>query len=373
MPGFYRPSGNLFTDGAKHALRPMWTEPKHCKTAEIPSGTHVGNHLEQTQNHLINYRLSGPCHWSPTPSVGDGGIAADHTGTIFIPIHIPPTRTGDDRTLALIVLGGAASNAANPVTIEWRQTFGSGGFTTLENVTLGSTEVFGEHRYPLTYTPPSGTGASSLMCIEVKITNLIVQMVSAYHLPLAIPDSDQILNGPGDCDSGRAICDDDWSFKGLAEAPGLGTVNVESMERITRRVFFNQSHMGGSLLNGAVSTDVENMLGETVFSPRCRGLLTGSSTINCIPCAVVKFTGSSKYETYIKFTSFTGSWKYTRQAGDSVVDPIFIHPWSTGSSSANGLPITCAVDDTVVIEGSVEDSSSTLTLLAWALFEGPAW
>jgi hypothetical protein len=290
-----------------------------------------------------------------------------------MPIHMPPTRTGDDRTLALIVLGWYPYDYTQKVSIEWRPTFGSGAFTELFSSYLGELESLGEQRFPLTYTPPSGTGASSLMCIEVKITNLYVHMVSAYHLPLKIPDSDQYLNGPGDCDSGRAICDGSWAFKGLTEAPGLGTVNVEAMERVTRRTFFNQSHMGGSLLDGSVTTSEVNMLGSMVFSARCRGLLTGSSTINCIPAAVIKATGQADYEINLKFTSSTGSWYYTVQAGDSTTDPIFVHPWSTGSSSANGLPITCAVDDTVTITGDLEHSSCTLTLLNWSLFEGAAW
>lgn len=371
MPGFYRHLESAMASTGAKSLRPLWTEPSTCKTGELASGAHTGGRLEATQNHLINYRLSGMAHWSPAPSIGTSGY--DGTGHIFIPIHMPPTRTGDKRTLAVTIVGATPIDYTQDVVISWRETFGSGDYTILLETAFGEYEYVGELRYALEYTPPSGTGASSVMCIDLYIKNLLVRMVSAYHLPLAIPDSDQYLNGPGDCDSGRAICDGSWSFKGLTEAPGLGTINVESMERVTRRTFFNQSHMGGSLLDGAVSTSEVNMLGSMVFSARCRGLLTGSSTINCIPCAVIKSTGQASYENTLKFSSSTGSWYYTVQAGDSTTDPIFIHPWSTGSSSANGLPITCAVDDTVTITGDVEHSSCTLTLLNWSLFEGAAW
>jgi hypothetical protein len=235
-------------------------------------------------------------------------------------------------------------------------------------------------RYVLTYTPPASTGADSLKCLEVKIQNLVVKTASAYHLPLMHLDSDQYLNSPGDCGPGRYIADRTCSFKGLVDAVGTGAVEVESMERLTRRVFFNQSHVLGSFIAGVEALGHTNMLSDMLFAPRCRNLVGDDASVYCTPCAVIECVGQDDLASIeLQFLSKVSndSWTYTVQAADPTT-PIFVHPWSgAGSSSTNGILVTSAADDSIEINAHLvntpQHARGTLTLRAWALFEGAAW
>ncbi len=364
---------------------PLWQQPLLGRTAELPLGQDTGSRLEHTMNHLVNYRLSGPCHWSPDPMVCGSTAVADYSGIGYIPIHMPPTKTGDDRSIALFIYAGVQSSVSGTEShIKYRYgTFGAGDWTTLWADTLSAYTPLGLLRYVIPYTPPASTGASSVGCIEIKVQNLQIIMMSAFHLPLKYCDADQWFCAPGDCGPGKYISDEAHSFKGLVDSVGDGTANLETMERLTRRTYFNQTHFFGSQLLGSEVLGHTNLLGEHAFAPRARNLLGDNAANYAVPLAVIECTGqdaggdAAAIELQFKSQSSLNTWTYTVQATDAVSTPLFITPWRTGSSSANGIPVYSNADDLIEINGHVVSGGITqngsLILRAWALFEGSAW
>jgi hypothetical protein len=348
--------------------------PTLCQTAELPLGNLIGSRLEHDQNHIIQYRQNGMCHWSPSTSKTPTLDVPVSGGYLYMPYYWPPERGGRDRAVGLVVYLAGPVNVGGGSKIEWSPTF-SGALTGILDEDYALTDVPGEMRFALEYTPQAGTGATGIECMVFKFTNLDVTMASVYNLSNRYDDEDEYWCAPGDCAPGRYIVDDTWSMRGLCEAVANAADNVESMERLTRRMFFNQSHFAGSFLDGADAAGTVNMLGYMQFSPRVRDLLTGENTANCIPAAVIMATGQDGVGageislTYYS-TASAESWKYTVQSTDSTTDPIFVHPWSTGSSSSNGLSVRGLADDSIEIRGLATDATETLTLLGWALIEG---
>lgn len=372
MPGFIPAHpAHPFAPNTSKVIYPLWTNPELCQTAEQPLGGAIGSRLEKTQNHIIQYRLDGMCHWSPWPGRTPTLDVPISGGTLYMPYYWPPERAGRKRAVALFCyLDGPSS--AGAVKIEWSATF-AGGLTEIYSDTLAATDIPGEFRFALEYQPQTGTGATGIECMKFVFTNLNVRMVSAYHMPNRYSTTTQWLCTPGGCSPGRYMVDGNWSMKGLSEGLANPADNVESMERLTRRCFFNQSHFAGSYLDGSLSAGTVNMLGEMVFSPRSRGTTDGSA--NCIPAAVISATGQDGEGageislTYYSTASST-SWKYTVQASDSTAAPFLVHPWRTGSSTSNGIAVRDDLDDAIEIRGLATDAAETLTLLGWALIEG---
>jgi len=384
MPIFHTPELPLAPGTSKNKF-PLWQQPLLGRTAELPLGQDTGSRLEHTQNHILNYRLSGPCHWSPLPMLCGGTAVTDYSGIAYIPVHMPPTKTGDDRSIALFLDCGVPSSVSGTEShIKYRYgTFGSGAWTTLFAETYGTWTNVGWLHYIIPYTPPAGAGSSSIDCIELKVKNLKIESISAYHLPLKYCDDDQYFCAPGDCSPGRYISDEAHSFKGLVDAVGAGTVSIETMERITRRTFFAQSHFFGSQLLGAEALGHTNMLGSMAFGPRCRNLSGDDAACYCLPCAVIECTGqedgdeAATIELQFKSLSSLETWTYTVQATDAVSTPLFIEPGRTGSSSANGLSVYSNADDLIEINGHVVSGNQrlngSLLLRGWGLFEGSGW
>jgi hypothetical protein len=113
------------------------------------------------------------------------------------------------------------------------------------------------------------------------------------------------------------------------------------------------------------------MLGVHEFYVEVRSLFN-LEHVYCIPAAIISCNGHDTpgEEIILRFDYISGTpWDYTVQATDPVDTPFLVTPWSTGSSSSNGIEV---YDGYVTVEGSATENSN-LTLIAWALFEGSAF
>lgn len=364
MPSAITPPGLFKLPASEHATKPIWINPELCNTGEIADSALIGERMAYTQSHLLHYRYSGLCAWSYITQ------ADDDDNTLYVPIHMPERDDAGNWNLALHITG---LGTATSWSIEWRQTFGSGAYTTLfqgggictESVSLSDV---------IAYDAPSGTGANSVKCLEFHCNDFKPTGISCYHVGnLAIPSKEYIV-APGDCGPGKIITYQQKSYGGLIEAVGTGDDDVCSMERLTRRTFFNQTHPQGSYLTGHAGNWV-NMFNLAEFPARCRNPLDLAGDVYCYPAAVVFSPSHDLYETAIRFGNADGDyWTYTFQGTESTAAPIFVHPWSgAGSSSTDGLHVRRDGDDSITIEGTVADDRGELYLLGWALFEGPAY
>lgn len=344
-----------------HALRPLWINPALCNTGEIADSANLGQRIVCTQQHFLHYRYNGLCHWSLIKD-------ADPDGTIYIPVHMPERRDAGNHSLVVFFEGKPDSEAE----LEWGQGLGSGTPTSFWT-------GFGDGTTPmvvtavLDYDAPSGTGANSVDVIEIKHTNFAPRTVCAYHCGMLSVDSTQYVNAPGCAAPGRVIDSTSASYAGMIEAVGDGSDDVESLERLTRRVFLNGTHPDGIHDTGGGVIGYKNLFAQANFAARCRDLDGSNGKRAAYPVFVAKRLPALMPgdESVIKVSSSVAgdSWTYTWQAGDGV-GKIFIHPWRTGSSAATGLEVASNGDDEITIEIN-NDTDYQTYIYAWALFEGP--
>lgn len=354
-----------------HAMYPLYIQETPCHTAEIPSGANTGARAQHTAAHFMHYRLGGPHHFSPITGAGD-------TGTLYLIVHTPDRR--DSATQNLFVDMVITPTDDTGWTVEWRETFGSGAYTALWSGEA-ATDIMRRSGI-IAYTPPTGTGSNSIKCLEIHYDNLKPLALSAYALGDKYTLAADVLVEGGECSNGRTITDQDNSLNGLIKSIGTGADDVESIERWTRRVFFNQTHPDGSQLQGSdVDATWCNMFTEFQFPAQGRGLI-GDTDVYAYPAAVISCDGHDEgADVQVRFidTVSAEEWIYEVQAGDPVDTPFLIHPWRTGSSSASGLLIPTSTTGAVEVQGWCTDVGSAgepqgeLLVKAWALFEGPAY
>lgn len=365
-------TGIIATAGTAHNKFPVWIEERLGYTAELPDGTSVGSRMQAASDHILRYRLAGLAHLSYYPSDGD-------EGTIYIPIHYPPLPDGGDRELLVRFYGTANASAAWE--IKYRDG-ADGGLGTGAYTSIASGDIYDggpiEYVFCFPYTPPTGTNGNSFKAIEIYCHNVRPITVSAYHIG-ELQSSDANLNVPdGACSPGMIIADTSTSLSGLIELVGTGAVDAERMERVTRRQFFGGSHVDGVYCDEGDEV-YYNLFTELKFAARSRDLLGDGLAKDCYPVFVASAEGvdNGTDEVILKVENLNGdSWTYTFQDADGT-SPILIHPWRTGSSSADGIPVTSSQDDLITISAktyAISGGGTTkINLHAWALFEGPAY
>lgn len=364
--------GLTLLHGAAHSTYATYIDPRLGYTAENVDGTSIGSKLQYAQDHITRYRYNGPCMWS-----GNWTSVADHEEEMLVHVivHYPPTPDLSFRNMAFVFQysHGDPSYASS---ISWSDGFGSSSYTTLVTHSGGAHSAI--YRKVLSYDPPKGAEGTSFSVLQFKVVNCTIINPSMYNIGERVTsDADIVVDG-GDCSPGMIVSATDHSIRGLLKQIGTGANNVQSMERLTRRVFFNQCEPQGLQITQTDSQGTWlNMFDELDWQAKCRDLLGDSASHHCYPALIVKQYGNQEYsqEIKIRYKSGGSDWTYTCGAADADDTYLLLQPWRTGSSSSDGLHISSASHDDVTIEGYIDDSQSdaTLTLYAWALFEGPAW
>jgi hypothetical protein len=346
----------------------MYVDPRLGYTAENVDGTSIGQKLQYAQDHITRYRYNGPCFYGEFFSSGNPETYA--YGHLII--HYPPQYSGEDRNLAFI-FGYVSDDSTSPGMLEYTDSLGGSTYTTL--VSFAGGHHVGGYKKILTYAPPVGPKGTSFSVLKFRLTNCFIQQISAYNIGERISDPDDIKITGGDCSAGMIVSATDHSLTGLLKQIGTGQTNLPTMERLTRRVFFNQTDSRGiKISDGGVAW--VNLFDALEWQAKCRNLLGNDAAINCYPAAIVKVHGHITHSATIKlrYSSYAAgvNWTYTFDASDAEDTYLLLTPFGTGSSSEDGLPVYSNDHQKIVIEGMV-DGNSSLTLYSWALFEGPAW
>lgn len=358
--------GISFNHAGAHTRYPLYVDPRLGYTAEIADGIAIGSRMQATADHVLRYRYGGPVCMS--------NVAGGSTNlTYYIPYHYPPLPSGNDRNILLWVNWLQPGQASSTWALKIRFALGSGTYTTLAS---GDTDIASQHfkKVFIVQVPtPTGTGADSIGCFELYFDNCVMLSVSAYHIGTLLNDDDDVDVDAGDCGPGRVITTDTNSLGGLIEQIGTGAVDKNTMERITRRVFWNQGACQGTI-NQEADGAYHNQFNKMTWPCQCRDLLGDNSSHDCYPVLVAKASGfDASHDVIIKYETSASSWTYTFQAGVDVSGTTYlIHPWRTGSSSSSGIAIDSGSEDLVTIS-TFTDSMCSITLFAWALFEGPAY
>lgn len=357
-----------------HSTQPMYQNPNLCYTAEIANGVLTGGMLAANQQHFMHYRYGGCCHWSQC----NYGIAAPPDPCVhYIIIHHPARRNSGKQRLALFVKLSAVADWS----VGWADGFADASFTTLWSGTADYSEI--KKQGIISYTTPTGTGANSMTVVKLEFTGCYPISVNAHHVgDLVIPALQYLVPEKG-CSTGKVIAAAKNSYVGLLNGIGTGADDVESMERLTRRTFFNQCHPEGSHCGDDTGANYVNMLTEHQYHAKCRNLTGLGGEHFCYPAAILIANNHSAVDCEVQVSFHNNNldddrWTYTLQPGDADGTPIFVHPWSgAGSSSTDGLPVSAANMDYITVEGYVDfpggGTAADLYLLAWALFEGPAY
>jgi hypothetical protein len=235
------------------------------------------------------------------------------------------------------------------------------------------------------YKPPAGGAANlhqgNFKALEIDASNLYVGSISIWHIEAADEnamgiDDDQLQVDLHDVSEGRIISERSNSLGGLFELIGDGSDTAESVERCTRRVFFNESHVTGILI--AAGTAMANVFGATNYEYPARARDFSGCDVEryCYPALVIETDGVDATHTCeIKYTSdcaANNTWTYTVQNAEPDNTPYIITPAMAGASSSSGIRVESQTDDSILIEAQT-DAGVTLTIHSWALFEGPAW
>ncbi|MBW2637306.1 MAG: hypothetical protein JRC86_07275, partial [Deltaproteobacteria bacterium] len=164
----------------------------------------------------------------------------------------------------------------------------------------------------------------------------------------------------------------------MVELIGDGDNFKESIERMTRRTFFNYSAPGGCVIPGTgsknnifVSPDATPIAAD--FPARCRNLDNAGFAKYCYPAAVIEVDQTSGTQR-LYFENVTGgySWYYEVQPGDPTGTPFLVHPGRTGASSSSGMKVSTTIDHFIELSATV-NNGATMIVYNHSLFEGPYW
>ena len=362
---------------------PRYIQHKLGNTAEIPQGVGTGKKLQQVHNHLINFRYQGPVYMAshaPSTTFNDG------TGTQYIILHYPPRTDAEDRKLAIAV-GVWGYPATGSWEVKFRDGFGSGTWQSMVAGSAGVATSFTLDMEPqelywsaFDVTPPAGTGGSGFKVVELANTNCLLSHTSAWWLPDASTPSEQVVCKPKDVAPATVIGNTGKSLDYLMGIIGDGTMNVESLERNTRRVFFNHGHPGGTLFPSG--TAYANAYGSAKFGAGHRDLLDTGNDARCYPAAVITTTGqgSGNYA-QMRITTTVGgasapTWTYKVPSGLGVAPQLITYDAAdaTPQEGPHVKPQAYQSDagDEVLVEGYTP-AGATLTIHSVGLWEGPAW
>jgi hypothetical protein len=299
-------------------------------------------------------------------------------------MHYPPTLDSTDRGIAVgWVLWGNPANGAWSLKIE--DTVAGYAQETIKdgdndaNVSNDSTYISG--CYPTRYAPPSAGAANlhqgNFKALEIENTNCYIASISIWHIEHDSElDDDLVPVTLGTVDADKIISQKANSLQGLYEIIGDGSDNVTSVERCLRRVFFNESHPTGILI--AANTAMSSIVSGANYEWPAEARMFSQAEVEryCYPALVIETDGVDATHTcQIKYTTdcaANNTWTYTVQNAEPDNTPYIITPAMAGASSASGLRVESAIDDSVLIEAQT-DAGVTLTIHSWALFEGPAW
>ena len=363
-----------------HKRWPPYLNKLDGHTGELPSGIRVGQLAEAVYNHCCNWRFQGPALYTPhqTSTIAKN----DSSGTYHIITHYPENRAGQDRRLALFWAKHGIPVAA-AYSIDFVDPNDGGNDVTLESGVLAATT------YPLT-TPErhqavveyaETVNANGFDVVHLGTINTVLAYLKGVHVPLAAIDENQLIPKPEDLAPDEIIAYLDRSFRGLMERiyNEGDLVFDETVERVTRRVFFNWCM--SSYTVGANEAAYKNVFTELKFPAECRDLLKTQGTRYCYPAAVIDVDDDAGAEVVrLRFRSLiTGNvWTYTYQNG---VDPVLGNPFlitfdRVGASNVLGLQVVVENDavftagDLIVVEGQAPNRAE-LRVHAAGLWEGP--
>jgi hypothetical protein len=334
--------------------------------------------------------MGGPhfvTNWRPNTNTNDA------TGKFYPIMHYPPRLDADDRSIAVcFTLWGNPANGAWSIKFE-DSVAGYAQQTMADGNNNANPPALSEFALPVyaeetvqVYDPPTG-GAANLhqgdfKALEIETTNTLVGGLSIWHV-----ENNQIGNTDAqvpvlldDVIAGKIISESADSLLGLFEIIGDGSTDVESLERCSRRIYFNESHPTGILI--APGTAYHNIFNNFKYPARARDFADSDSERYSYPAFVIETDGVDAVNTCrIRVTTTCAAdnvWTYEIDNGEPDNTPYLITPMGptagggTGSDDVNGVRTESESDDEWLIEAET-DAGVTLTIHSWLGAEGPAW
>lgn len=366
-----------------HAKELQYQNEKQGYSCEPPSGVSVGKKLQHAYSHHCHYRYDGLIAggtFQPTVYTG-------YDSTLYFVLHCPPRPDASNplRRLGVVVgtYGREAADTGNS-NIAIREGL-SGSYATVWEAALAPV-ASPYNEIHLTYgsatvTPP-GTGVGSpamdndaFKVFEVKFANLMPSQCFLMWLPDETVQPGNVALTSEQMAPGRIIKEPD-SLGEMVELIGDGNTFVESIERMTRRTFFNYSCPTGCSIAGSGSKiDIFTQPGgvAALFPARCRNLDNAGEGKYCYPAAVItRTTGSDWSKIYFENVTQGTSWHYEIQTGDPLNTPFLIHAGRNGTSNSSGIKVGTTADNYFKLSANIA-TGSTVTIGNHALFEGPYW
>ncbi len=366
---------------SKFCRWPRELNPAKGYTAYSPESAGVGQALQRSMNHLINWRYNGLnlcTNWRYNATTNDA------TGKFYPIMHYPPQLDSTDRGLAIgWALWGNPANGAWSLQFEDAVAgYAQEDIVTGDNDANVTGSTFSRGCYTTIYEPPSG-GAVNLhqgnfKALEMETTNVYVASLTAWHIESDSDlDSDLVPVSLNNVAAGKVISEKAKSLQGLYEIVGTGADNVTSIERCGRGVFYNEAHPTGiSIVPASAWGSIFTGAGGWEYPARARLLSQCDTERYCYPAFVITTDGVGGGATcQLRVTSDCAAdnvWIYEIQDAEPDNTPYIITPMMAGSDDANGVRVETAVDDSILIEAQT-DGGVTLTIHSWGLFEGPAW
>ena len=367
-----------------HAKEPQYQNESLGYSCEPPSGVSVGKKLQHAYSHHCHYRYEGPVGGG---SYNHGKYSNAYDSILYFVLHCPPRPDAANPLRRLgVVVGtyGRESADTGDSRIEIREGL-TGSYTTawespIEAVTSLKYQIL-RIEGSTTITPP-GTGVGSptmandaFKVFEVKLTNMQPTQCFLMWLPDDTVQPGNVALTSEQMAPGRIIKEPN-SLGEMVELIGDGNTFAESIERMTRRTFFNYSCPTQCYIAGTGSKiDIFTTTGGNAaqFPARCRNLDNAGEGKYCYPAAVIYVTGNDRGER-LYFDNITqgSSWYYEIQSGDPINTPFLVHPGRTGASSSAGIKVGTTADNYFKLSANVS-SGRAMWVYNHALFEGPYW
>lgn len=366
-----------------HDRYPPWLDPLDGHTAELPSGVKVGQLAQAAINHCLNWRYRGPSLFVPHQT--STTARNDPTGEYRIITYMPEDTAAQDRLMALLY-GKWGYPTAAAYSLAYADPNDATNNKTIESATPAAVT------FP--WSPPEHRGAfvqyaetanaNGFDWVRLITTNFSLKYLTGWEVPFASLLPAQVSPKLEDVAPGEVIAYLDSSMRGLIERmyDESDLVTLETIERMTRRCFFNWCCSGNT--NGTNISAYSNIFDELSFPAVCRDLYSTQGTRYSYPAAIIEVThATSAHGIRFRSTVTGNTWTYTVQGADPTGTPFLVtYDGSTctaaGVSNVLGLPVVVENDgtypngDEIVVEGLANGSGHTTKVYAACLMEGAA-